>query len=123
VIKTKKYIAFILVLLLSGSVLLGCSSVPAMTDKDFSIKVTGDSGAKFSGAYDITTTEGKSENKSVDGTVPVEYNVKGNIVSVSFQKKAETGNLKVEILQDGKVVAQSETSAAYGVVSVATPSK
>jgi hypothetical protein len=123
VIKTKKYIAFILVLLLSGSVLLGCSSVPAMTDMDFSIKVSGDSGAKFSGSYDVTTTEGKSENKSVDGTVPVEYNVKGNIVSVSFQKKAETGNLKVEILQEGKVVAQGETSAAYGVVRAATPSK
>jgi len=46
--------------------------------------------------------------------------VKGNIVSVVFQKQTESGTLKVEILCGGKVVNSSDTTAAYGVVSVAT---
>lgn len=116
----KKYYALLLMLCFAA-LFVGCSA-PAMTDTDFIVKVTGTEGLKFNGSYMITTTEGKSESKSVEGTVPAEYTMKGNIVSVSFQKQAEAGDLKVEILQGDKVVAQSETSAAYGVVTVATPS-
>lgn len=117
----KKYCA-LLVALCFIVLLVGCSA-PAMTDTDFTVRVSGTEGLKFNGSYMITTTEGKSESKSVEGTVPAEYTMKGNIVSVTFQKQAEAGVLKVEILQGDKVVAQSETSAAYGVVTAATPSK
>ncbi|MDD2297631.1 MAG: hypothetical protein PHX79_07445 [Sphaerochaetaceae bacterium] len=117
----KKYCTIIL-LLCSVFLLIGCGSTTAMTDTDFVVKVSGTEGAAFSGSYMTTTTEGQSESKSVEGTIPAEYNMKGNIVSVSFQKQAEAGDLKVEILQGDEVVAQSETSDAYGVVSVATPS-
>ena len=68
----------------------------------------------------VVTSGGQSTSKSVDGVVPATYSVKGNIVSVVFQKQTESGTLKVEILRGGKVVNSSDTTAAYGVVSVAT---
>jgi serine protease inhibitor ecotin len=39
---------------------------------------------------------------------------------VELQKQTEEGTLKVEILKDDEVIANSETTAPYGVVSVAT---
>ena len=88
---------------------------------DFTITVSGTEGTKFSGAYFITKSiGGNSESKSVDGVVPAQFKVSGHIVSVSFQKKQESGLLKVQISRGGKVVGNSETSASYGAVSVAT---
>lgn len=75
---------------------------------------------RFSGSY-MVVTSGGSTSRSVDGTTPAEYAVRGVIVSCAFQKTSESGSLKVEILKGGKVVNSSYTAAAYGVVSVATP--
>ncbi len=91
-----------------------------IVSSDFTVKVTGTSGLEFSGAYMATTPTGKSTSKSVDGVVPAQYKITANIVSVNFQKKTEGGILKVQIIRGGKVVAESETSAEYGVASVAT---
>ena len=45
----------------------------------------------------------------------------GNIVSAVIQKKtADSSELKVEILKDGKVVKEGSTTAEYGVVTVST---
>jgi hypothetical protein len=71
-------------------------------------------------------SNGQSASESVVGTVPAEYSVTGtnritvSMVSVELQKQTEEGTLKVEILKDNETVASSETTAAYGVVSVAT---
>ena len=114
-IKIMLLAVFIIALL--AITLSGCAGIG---DSDFKIRVTGSDGLIFSGSYLITTSAGNSVSKSVDGIVPAEYVVRGNIVSVAFQKRYEGGILKVEILKNDKVVSQSETSAAYGVVSVAT---
>lgn len=97
--------------------LIGCSNV---ISSEFSIKVSGTSNAGFSGSYMTTTIDGKSVSKSVEGNLPITYKVEGNMVSVVFQKKDKEGNLKVEIFKDGKVVSEGETSAEYGVVTIAT---
>ena len=92
----------------------------------FTIKVSGTTGLEFSGSYLVTTSNGQPISESVAGTVPAEYSVFGtnritvSMVSVELQKQTEEGTLKVEILKDNEVIASSETSAAYGVVSVAT---
>ncbi|GAH92477.1 unnamed protein product [marine sediment metagenome] len=75
---------------------------------------------RFSGNYILITSDG-STSRSVDGRTPAEYTVKGIIVSCVFQKTGEKGSLKVEILKGGTVVNSSSTTAAYGIVSVATP--
>jgi hypothetical protein len=108
----------ILIMLILGALiflLTGCDG-----ESTFVIRVSGTTGLEFSGNYLVYTSNGQSTSKSVDGTVPTEYTVKGTIVSVVFQKQTEEGTLKVEILKDNQVIASSETTAAYGVVSVAT---
>lgn len=96
------------------------STDQAQTKPGFTIKVTGTDGLEFSGNYMIVTSDGKTASKSVEGKIPAEYQVDGAMVSVSFQKKVEKGKLKVEILKGDKVMAESDTDAAYGVVSAST---
>ena len=40
-------------------------------------------------------------------------------MTVTVQKQADTGTLKVEIYKTGDLVGESQTSDAFGVVSVA----
>jgi len=91
-----------------------------LSGTEFQIKVSGTAGLPFSGSYMVMQPGGQNTSKSVDGVVPVTYSVTGNMVSVAFQKKIEIGTLKVEILRGGTVVNSSDTTAAYGLVSVAT---
>lgn len=88
-------------------------------EHDFTIRITGSAGLPFSGAYMLVATTGNNLSKSVDGKVPETFSLRGTLVSCSFQKKFESGTLRIEILKDGVAVSQSDTSAAYGVVSLA----
>lgn len=88
--------------------------------EDYIIKVTGSDSCKFSGSYMLITADGQSQSKSVEGRVPAEYQCRGSIVSTSFQKQGESGMLKVQIMKGGRLVNESETTAAYGVVSAAS---
>jgi hypothetical protein len=101
--------------------LLLTACVPGTVTSQYEIKVTGDAGMKFSGSYMVVEVGGSSTSKSVEGTVPASYSVAGSMVSVAFQKQSDTGGrLKVAILKGGKVAKESETTAAYGMVTVAT---
>jgi len=115
----KKLISVILMVCIVGVFFIGCGGY-LPTDAEFQIKVSGTNGLEFSGSYMVLTSGGQSTSKSVEGVVPAAYSVKGDIVSVAFQKQTESGTLKVEILRGGKVVNSSDTTAAYGVVAVAT---
>jgi hypothetical protein len=90
-----------------------------MADSEYTIEVEGTHGTNFSGGIMEVRAGGSNRQQSVDGTVPTRYTAYGNIVSVSFQKKDVPGTLRVRILRDGKVIEQSSTSAAYGMVSAA----
>lgn len=113
----KKAFCLLIATVILGVLLVGCTE---SGDSDFTIEVSGSSGLEFSGNYMVVTSEGQSTSKSVDGIVPARYDVRGNIVLCTFQKQSEYGILRVEILRGADVVAQSETSAAYGIVSAAT---
>lgn len=115
--------AFIWFMASSGNSPSGSSpskSVSSIFSSDYTVKVSGTPGLRFSGSYMVVTASGKSESKSVDGEVPQSYQLSGSIVSVSFQKQSESGVLELQILKDGQVVSASDTSAAYGLVSAAT---
>ncbi len=124
--KAVKWIAIIVVLFVAiGFISTACSDNTATTTVPdgkgkFSIQVSGTPGAGFSGSYMTVTADGKSVSKSVEGAVPATYEVDGSMVSVAFQKKAEKGKLVVKIMKGDKVAAESETEAAYGMVTVAT---
>jgi len=111
----KKLILFI-VILISIILISGC----AETDSDFTIKVLGTPGLRFSGNYLTIKADGENISKSVDGVVPSEYRTKGTIVSCMFQKQEVAGHLIVEILKKGKAISKSDTTAEYGCVTIAT---
>lgn len=119
--ETKKLVLIMLVLGIIAFSITGCDG-----NSVFTIKVSGTTGLEFSGSYLVTTSNGQSTSEPVAGTVPAEYSVTGtnritvSIVSVELQKQTEEGTLKVEILKGDEVIANSETTAPYAVVSVAT---
>jgi hypothetical protein len=95
-------------------------SIPGITTETYEIRVNGTNGTRFSGSYMQVGLDGSSNSQTVEGSVPATYEARGNMVSVAFQKKTESGQLSVEIVRNGSVVKSSETTAAYGMVTVAT---
>lgn len=86
----------------------------------WTIQVEGTRGATFTGSYDVVSG-GSSTQKSVQGTVPASYQVNGDIVSVAFQKQTgDAAQLVVKLVKDGATVKQTDTTAAYGAVAVAS---
>lgn len=123
--KVLKWVGIVVVGLIAiGFISAMLGDKPATTtggDKaKFSVQVSGTTGTAFTGSYMTVTVDGKSVSKSVEGTVPASYDLDGSIVSVSFQKKTESGKLAVKIMKGDKVAAESETEAAYGMVTAAT---
>jgi hypothetical protein len=55
---------------------------------------------------------------TADGTIPDRYFVKGSPVFAVFQKQSKGGTLKVEIGRGTNIISVSETTVAYGVISV-----
>lgn len=86
-------------------------------ESTFTIRVSGSAG-RFSGSY-MSIRAGQAQQESVDGSTPTEYRVTGIQASCCFQKKETYGTLSVQILKDGSLVNQGDTSAEYGVVTVA----
>ena len=109
------------------SILFLCLLLPAGCDlskdtsSDFTIKVYGTEGLKFSGHYSIVGTRTLPEPVNAHGVIPMEYRGRGTIALCNFRKLTDEGSLKVEILKDGKIISESETSISYGFVSLKTP--
>ena len=114
----KRLIAVCLILaLVLPLALAGCSFT---RDRDYAIQVVGSQDLGFTGSYTVYTSKGQAESRSVDGSVPAEYKVTGTAVSCIFQKTDKEGLLHVVIIEGGEIIASSETTAAYGGVSLAT---
>lgn len=84
------------------------------------VRVTGDPGIKFQGS--IGTLDG---SRSVEGTTPEEFAVEVDTgafafdsVSANAQNSGGSGNLVVEVVRDGEIVAEQSTTAQYGVAQV-----
>lgn len=86
------------------------------------LRVSGSPGVGFSGNY--TTASGSKNVSGAVGGQPTDYELSGkgvggvNIVTANVRKQGGNGALKVEILEDGRVVQSQETNAANGSVSV-----
>lgn len=65
----------------------------------------------------------EGETRSVDGSGTETFDIEGDafVVSANAQKQdSGSGELTVEILKDGEVVAEQSTTAEYGVASTST---
>lgn len=84
---------------------------------DYTIRVGGTNGVPFHGNYMLIDGSGNSDSRSVEGRAPATYSVHGMMVSVSFQKQQERGELTVSIEKGGQTLKAAQTQAAYGVVT------
>jgi hypothetical protein len=91
------------------------------------VRVSGTQGTAYTGAYGPFTA-----SKAVDGVLeaePTDYevkaadNAKGVFAVFRKTQPADEGTLRVEILANGEVVAQDETSEEFGVVNASWSSQ
>lgn len=108
----------VLITILLTFILSGCSATEP--ESEFTVRLSGTTGMHVKGAYVLTTPEGTSTSKSAEIILPYELKIKGNILSVTYQKYTEEGQLSLELLKNGNVVSLKDTSAAYGVVIAGT---
>jgi hypothetical protein len=97
------------------------------TPSNVMVRVSGTPGTDYQGTYSTS-----SESQTVEGNVgaePTDYdanveNVDKSTLTAVFRKtQPGGGTLKVGIIADGEVIAESATSAEYGEVSVKWPSQ
>lgn len=117
-----KFIISVTIISLLLVLISGCMG---SADSEYHITISGNTPAVvYSGTYTVVTSSlfsgDNSKSTNVEGWGTKEYTVRGKIVSVTLEKEVKEGTLSVEILKDGNVVAQSETSDAFGKVSVTT---
>ena len=89
--------------------------------ENVAVRVSGTPGTAYSGSYG-SFQSAQSVNDTL-GVEPVVYGIEGSvsdILAVVFRKAQPTdeGTLRVEILVDGEVAAEDETSEEMGVVNV-----
>lgn len=86
----------------------------------FVLEVTGTTGLRFKGSCLATTSSGSSSSQDAVGAVPAIIALDGGnfIGSCVIQNQGASGQLKARLLKNGNLVAEGETSQAYGVVSV-----
>jgi hypothetical protein len=118
------FAAFLMVNSLDGS-LLGGSVGDAPSGgaaESLVLRISGTPGVEFSGNY--TTPQGSQNFSGTLGTIPTDYELGGegvaglNVVTANVKKQVTTGTLKVEILENGRVVQSAETNVANNGVSV-----
>src|SRR5918997_1587591 len=86
------------------------------------LRISGTPGVEFSGDY--ATPQGSRNFSGTLGSTPTDYELGGegiagvNVVSANVQKQGTYGTLKVEILEDGRVVQSAQTTAESSPVSV-----
>ncbi len=86
------------------------------------LRISGTPGVEFSGDY--MTPQGSQNFSGTLGSTPTDYELGGegiagvNVVSANVQKQETYGTLKVEILENGRVVQSAQTTAANSPVSV-----
>ncbi len=89
--------------------------------ENVAVRVSGTQGTTYSGSYG-SFQSAQSVNDTL-GVEPADYEIEGSvsdILAVVFRKTqpADKETLKVEILVDGEVVAEDETSEEMGVINV-----
>ena len=85
----------------------------------YTIEISGSGGVPFQGTYGMTQSDGTSSSRSVEDSVPATFHGEGALASCFFQKHQAGGTMRVTLRRNGQIVAEEETDAAYGVVTIA----
>ena len=116
--------AFLMVDSLGGGLTGGSAGdvSPEGTAEAVVLRVSGTPGVRFSGNY--ATPQGSHDFSGTLGTAPTDYELGGegvaglNVVTANVRKQGTGGTLKVEILEDGRVVQSAQTNPTTDTVSV-----
>jgi hypothetical protein len=84
----------------------------------YTIEISGSGGTSFNGSYLVLQPSGSSASKSVEGIIPETYTAEGMSVSCAFQKQSP-GTLRVTVKRNGQVMKVEQTTAEYGMVTIA----
>jgi len=85
----------------------------------FYVDITGTNGIRFTGSCLVVDSKGSSSSQDAAGTVPIKIQLKpGNIASCALQKQGTAGQLTVKLMYNDTIIADGDTSAEYGVVTV-----
>jgi hypothetical protein len=85
----------------------------------FRIQLSTTSGTQpYTGTIITTKADGQIEITNVEGIAPHSYNARGVQMDITFSKAAAAGHLKLTLLRGGNVLAEKETSAAFGTVAL-----
>ena len=79
-------------------------------DVDFQVRVTGTDGLEFKGFYELTLVNTVKTRKDIKGTIPAVYTFKVDIIKFSVAKEA-AGTMKIEIVRNGEVYDNEQSSA------------
>ena len=110
---TKFVIGLLLILVVALPVVVWISTIPK--GGTFTIQIQSDT--NWSGSIGA---DGNS--RTVEGSGSRNFQVSGTIASAAIQKRTDYGFLTVSIIRNGLVLASQTTTAAYGVVTVASSS-
>jgi hypothetical protein len=97
------------------------AAVPEVNTRTVTVRVAGRTGQPFGANFGNL-----SSGRSVEGRVPADYEVRvstdpssGDYVSATAWKTTGDSNeLRVQLLDEGKVIKESSTTSDYGVVAV-----
>ncbi len=92
---------------------------PGTSTEDQGVQLNITTAGSWSGSY---LANGTTSSISGNGNKLVDLNTtSGDIVSATIQKEGGgTGELKVDIIKNGKVVKSASTNTGYGVVSLSS---
>ena len=99
-------------------------TTPAASDGDIrtlTLRVTGSSGERFGANYGDL-----GSSRSVDGVVPMDYEVEVHtdplaedyVYATVWKTAGDSSELKVQIIDNGRVVKEGSTTKDYGAASV-----
>jgi len=111
-------IKLIYVLIVSITLLSGCSESLRKLESEYTIKVGGTPGTVFKGSFSLPGSPASARPMHVEGTAPAEYKGKGITVLCVFRKADVKGTLRVEIIKGKTVIDKAETSAPFGVITM-----
>ena len=101
---------------------VGCEQINGannlISGQDYRIVVGGTPGTTFTALQTTGVMAGDWTLKSVEGTVPAEYDVHGNLAGLSLQKDDDSGTIDLQIYQGTQLLKEATSSTPNDVVEV-----
>ena len=100
--------------LIAVGLLCGCA---VYVDETYVMQVTGTEKVMFRGNCMTIDAQGNTFTQNFEGVIPSDLEVRGDIISCNFQKLADIGDIRLELLSEEGVISTSSNASPYGFVT------